>query len=202
MGVCYGIHPLEITDAWEAHLEQLRTFLPKAVALGEIGLDFHNLFDIAHVAQMKLQMKVFERQLRLAAHYQLPVVINCRDAFFAIREILEYAHFDVQRVLFHCFVEDAQAAEWILSRGGMVSYSGVLTFKRCGNTPITAAMADLNHIVVETDSPYLAPVPFRGQQNSPEYVRHVVAKLAEVKQLPYDVCAAATVRNAQRFFGL
>ena len=199
--VCYGIHPLEISEHWEQDLEQLRMFLPKAVAVGEIGLDFHGMFDRAHISEMKRQMKVFERQLRIAQFYQLPVVIHCRDAFFAIQEILLYTKFDLHRVMFHCFVEDVEAARWILSNGGIVSYSGVLTFKKFGDTHDTAALADLSQVVVETDSPYLTPAPFRGEQNSPDYVRYVAEKLAEIKNISYEDCVAATAQNTRRFFG-
>lgn len=199
--VCYGLHPLEISDHWEQDLEQLRLFLPKAVAVGEIGLDFHGIFDTAHIPEMKRQMKVFERQLRIAQFFQLPVVIHCRDAFFAIQEILLYTKFDLCRVMFHCFVEDCEAAQWILSNGGMVSYSGVLTFKKFGHTHETASLANRSQIMVETDSPYLTPVPLRGQQNSPEYVHYVAEKLAEIQKISYEDCVAATAQNARRFFG-
>ena len=198
----FGLHPLELSEHWEQDLERLRTFLPQAVAIGEIGLDFHGIFNNEHISQMKLQMKVFERQLRLAQLYNLPVVIHCRDAFFAVKEILQYTHFDLRRVMFHCFVEDVEAARWITGGGGLLSYSGVITFKRFGHTHETATLADLSQIVVETDSPYLTPVPFRGQQNTPFYVRYVAETLADIKQISYDECVRKTTDNARRFFGI
>ena len=198
---CCGLYPLELSEHWGQDLERMRAFLPQAVGIGEIGLDFHGIFDTAHIAQMKLQMKVFERQLRLAQLYDLPVVIHCRDAFFAIKEILQYTHFDLKKVMFHCFVEDLEAARWVTENGGLLSYSGVMTFKRFGYTHETAMATDLSQIVVETDSPYLTPAPFRGQQNFPTYVRYVAEKLAELKDIPYDECVRATTENAKRFFG-
>lgn len=197
---CCGLYPLELSEHWERNLEQMRAFLSQAVGIGEIGLDFHGIFDTAHIPQMKLQMKVFERQLRLAQFYELPVVIHCRDAFFAIKEILQYTRFDLKKVMFHCFVEDLEAARWVTDNGGLLSYSGVITFKRFGHTHETAIATNLSQIVVETDSPYLTPAPFRGQQNFPTYVHYVAEKLAELKQISFDECTRATTENAKRFF--
>ena len=104
--------------------------------------------------------------------------------------------------MFHCFVEDGEAARWITGGGGQLSYSGVITFKRFGHTHETATLADLSQIVVETDSPYLTPVPFRGQQNTPFYVRYVAETLADIKQISYDECVRKTTDNARRFFGI
>lgn len=198
--VCYGIHPLEITDQWETQLEKLRSFLPHCVAVGEIGLDFHGIFSQENIPQIKLQMKVFEKQIRIAQVYNLPIVIHCREAFFAVKEILQYTRMDMHRVLFHCFVEDLESAKWVLSEGGFVSYSGILTFKKPGNTHITAKYANPNQIVIETDSPCLAPSPFRGQTNSPQNVRFVAEKLAELKAIPLSQCVQYTSENTRRFF--
>ena len=199
--VCYGIHPLEITDNWQNDLELLEKFIPQGVAVGEIGLDFHGIFQQEHIPQMKLQMKVFERQLRLAKKFDRPVVIHCRDAFPIVKEIHIYSQFPLQRVMFHCFVEDREAAQWITAQGGYASYSGVLTFKKPGHTVETASQFPLDHIFVETDSPYLAPTPFRGKQNSPELVRYVAQKLAEIKDIPLETCIQITADNTRRFFG-
>lgn len=200
--VYYGLHPLEVSERWEEDLEHLRTYLPHAIGVGEIGLDFHGTFDQEHIPQMKLQMKAFEYQVRLAQRYHLPIVIHCRDAFFAIKEILIHTQFDLSRVLFHCFVEDLEAAQWIIENGGCVSYSGVITFKRAGNTLETAPWVPLERMVIETDSPYLTPVPFRGQHNMPEYVRYVAEKLAEIKHISFADCAKTTAENALRFFNI
>ena len=198
-----GVHPENVDGLPADWYEQIKALAAseKVRAIGEIGLDFHGIFDTAHIAQMKLQMKVFERQLRLAQLYELPVVIHCRDAFFAIKEILQYTHFELKKVMFHCFVEDLEAARWVTDNGGLLSYSGVITFKRFGHTHETAIATDLSHIVIETDSPYLTPAPFRGQQNFPTYVHYVAEKLAELKGISYDECVRATTENAKRFFG-
>ena len=198
--VCYGIHPLEITERWEEDLVYLDRYLDHAVALGEIGLDFNRIFTIEHAQILKVQMKVFERQLALAKRKNLPVVIHCRDAFTILKEILIYSKIELSRVMFHCFVEDEVAAEWILSQGGYLSYSGILTFKKPGFTLKTAQMAPLNRVFVETDTPYLAPVPYRGKVNSPEYVRFVAEKLAEIKNVPYEQCCQQLKNNIQTFF--
>ena len=198
--VCYGIHPLEITDNWSKDLDVLEKFVPRGVAVGEIGLDFHGIFQQKYIPQMKLQMKVFERQLRLAKKFDLPVVIHCRDAFTILKEILIYSQFPIHRVMFHCFVEDFEAAQWIEAQGGYVSYSGVLTFKKPGHTALTASQFPLDRIFVETDSPYLAPVPFRGKQNSPELVFYVAQKLAEIKHISLEDCIQITANNTRAFF--
>lgn len=199
--VCYGIHPLEITENWEKDLYTLEKFLPQTMAVGEIGLDFHGIFHQEYIPQMKLQMKVFERQLYLAKKFALPVVIHCRDAFPVLKEILIYSQFPLQRIMFHCFVENCEAAKWIEEQGGYVSYSGVLTFKKPGHTVETATQFPMDRIFVETDSPYLAPVPFRGKQNTPEFVRYVAQKLAEIKHITLEECIQITANNTRKFFG-
>lgn len=199
--VCYGVHPLEITDHWEQDLNDLEKYLPQSVAVGEIGLDFHGIFKQKYIPQMKLQMKVFERQLRLAKKFNLPVVIHCREAFSILKEILTYTQFPMEHVMFHCFVEDIAAAQWIEAQGGWVSYSGVLTFKKPGHTVETATRFPLERIFVETDSPYLAPVPFRGKQNTPAFVHYVAQKLAEIKGISLEECIQITADNTRRFFG-
>lgn len=198
--VCYGIHPSEITEHWEKDLDLLEKYLPHAVALGEIGLDFHGIFSQENVGTIKLQMKLFERQIRLAKKYNLPIVIHCREAFSVVKEILLYTKFDLKRVMFHCFVENKEAAEWIISNGGYVSYSGILTFKKPGATVETATIAPLSQIFIETDAPYLAPIPFRGKTNSPEYVRYVTEKLAEIKNVSIEEIIAQTTKNVHQFF--
>lgn len=199
--VCYGIHPLEITEKWKEDLDILETFIPNSIAVGEIGLDFHGIFIQEHISQMKLQMKVFERQLRLAKKFNLPVVIHCREAFSVLKEILIYSQFPLKHVMFHCFVEDVTAAKWIEAQGGYVSYSGVLTFKKPGHTVETASQFPLDRIFVETDSPYLSPVPFRGKPNTPRFVRYVAQKLADIKGISLEECIQITSNNTRRFFG-
>ena len=198
--ICYGIHPLAIDEFWETDLNRLEQYLPQSIAVGEIGLDFHKIFSQDNVNVMKLQMKVFERQIRLAQKYNKPIVVHCREAFRFIREILIYTKFDLHKVAFHCFVEDVSAAQWILSNGGHVSYSGILTFNKPGHTLETAQIAPLSQIFIETDSPYLAPTPFRGKQNSPFFVRYVAEKLAEIKQISFEDCVKVTAGNVHRFF--
>ena len=198
--ICYGIHPSEITEHWEKDLDLLEKYLPHAVALGEIGLDFHGIFTQGNVETIKLQMKLFERQIRLAEKYNLPIVIHCREAFSIVKEILLYTKFDLTRVMFHCFVEDMEAAQWIISEGGYVSYSGILTFKKPGHTTETASFAPLSQIFIETDAPYLAPVPFRGKTNSPEYVQYVAQKLSAIKNVPIEEITAQTTKNVHQFF--
>ena len=200
--VCYGIHPFDISEHWESDLNTLEKYASGAVAIGEIGLDFHGIFRQENVPLLKLQMKLFERQIRIAQKFDLPIVIHCREAFTVLKEILIYTKFNLKKAMFHCFVEDTESARWIFEQGGFLSYSGILTFKKPGHTVETAAIAPLNQILIETDSPYLAPMPLRGKTNSPENVHWVARKLAEIKNISYEECLEITAENTKRFFNL
>lgn len=202
MKVCYGIHPLDISEHWETDLNTLEKYAAEAVAIGEIGLDFHGIFRQENVSIMKLQMKLFERQIRVAQKFNLPIVIHCREAFTILKEILIYTKFNLKQAMFHCFVEGIENAQWVIQQGGFLSYSGILTFKKPGHTVETAVIAPLDQILIETDSPYLAPTPLRGKINSPENVHWVAQKLAEIKNISYEECAKITAKNAQKFFNL
>jgi TatD DNase family protein len=199
---CVGLHPLNIKDNFEVQLEQLPTFLSNAVALGEIGLDFHQLpgNKSEQVMYTKQQIVVFEKQLRLAQKYNMPAVIHCRDAFEVVCEVLKYVRFDFHSVLFHCFTGTPQEAEYLLAMGAFLSYAGVVTFKNAKSVQNTLLATPLDRILVETDCPYLAPVPYRGKTNTPALLPYTAKHIAALKQIDFQTFCEATVKNTQTFF--
>ena len=188
-----GVHPHQAApfeDAAEAAVGVVRAALERftgVCAIGEIGLDYHYDF-----APRPVQIEVFRRQIALAREVGRPIVIHTREAdddtFAAIRA---EGRGDVQGV-FHCFTGDAAAARRALDLGFHVSFSGIATFRRADDIRAAAAVVPADRLLVETDAPYLAPVPFRGRRNEPAWVAHVVEVLAGVRGEPAADLAAAT----------
>lgn len=190
-----GIHPNSSSTFQNSDLgwiEELAEY-PKTVAIGEIGLDFH--WDYASPAE---QAHALEAQFELARSLGLPIVLHCRKAYPALLEFLEARA--CHPVLFHCFSgsdEDAERAERL---GGWFGFDGPITYKNSTATRAQAARLPRDRIVVETDSPYLTPEPFRGRPNRPAYVAWVNAALAAVWGCSPEESAAITTANAERFF--
>ncbi|MDR2769616.1 MAG: TatD family hydrolase [Puniceicoccales bacterium] len=199
---CAGLHPLNIQENFEVQLEQLPTFLSHAIAMGEIGLDFHQLphDKSEQIVYAKRQIVVFEKQLRLAQKHNMPVVIHCRDAFEIVGEVLKYTRFDLHNVLFHCFTGTPQEAEYLLAAGAFLSYAGVVTFKNAQAIQNTILATPLDRILVETDCPYLAPVPYRGKTNTPALLPYTARHIASLKQMDFQAFCEMTVQNTQTFF--
>ncbi len=215
---CYaavGMHPHDSKDMDEAMLEEFRTLAaaPKVRAIGEIGLDFH--YDLS---PRETQEYWFRRQLRLALELEMPIVIHTREADGLTMEILQEEgvflparterfpqHPDGgpdARVLLHCYSGSREMALQYVALGASLSVGGPLTFKNNRRAVETAGAVPLSRLLAETDSPYLTPEPFRGRQNRPPYVEHTVRRLAEIREIPYEEAAAATLENAKRFFGI
>jgi TatD DNase family protein len=173
----------------------------RVVAIGETGLDYYRLGDRS-VAQMHWQRERFAVHVRAARLCKLPLVIHTRaaaaDTMAIVRE--EGAH-QVGGV-FHCFTESAQTARAALDLGFLISFSGIITFRNAEDLRAVARFVPLDRCLIETDSPYLAPMPFRGKLNTPAWVPYVAAKLAEVKGIAVEQVAAATSANFGRLFGL
>jgi TatD DNase family protein len=149
-----------------------------------------------------IQQQAFAEQINWAKAKKLPIVIHCRDAFDEIFEVLDTLNDENLRGVFHCFTGNTQQAEKALSYGNfMLGLGGVLTFKNSGLDKVVADIP-LQHLVLETDSPYLAPLPFRGKRNESAYVALVAQKLAEVKQVPLQEIVAQTTANAKKMFQL
>jgi TatD DNase family protein len=167
-----------------------------AVAVGECGLDYH--YDNA---PRDRQRAAFLDQLALAAAAGRPVVVHTRDAEADTMDVLRDAARAGVRGVLHCFTGSIKLAEAGLDAGWSVSFSGIITFAKWGGDDVVRAVPD-DRLLVETDAPYLAPVPVRGRRNEPRYIPHVVARLAAVRKVATDDLALRLISNAQRFFGL
>lgn len=169
----------------------------RLVAVGEIGLDYHyNLSPPEH------QQAVFRRQLRLAIELSLPVIIHLRDASADFCRIVEEERTDDLRGILHSFTADLNTAEFAIARGFLVSFSGILTFKNAAGLREVAAELPAECLLVETDCPYLAPVPHRGKRNEPAMVRDTAECLADLRSVGVDEIESQTDSNFRRFFGL
>lgn len=193
-----GFHPHEAdrwTDASEFALRDLIDRNPEIAAIGEVGLDFH--YDFSPAAT---QRAVLRRQIRLARAVGLPLIIHCRDARDDLRRILiEEKASDIGGML-HCFTEDVDFARFCLDQGLYVSISGIVTFRKAEALREAVAAIPLERLLVETDSPYLAPVPHRGRRNEPCFVTAVARFIADLKRVPIERIAEATTGNYKRLF--
>lgn len=198
-----GVHPLYVHEvnhgAW---LESLRDLAgrPEVAAIGEIGLDyFHPPQDGSTEAEWRAtQREVFEKQLQLALEFDLPVVIHQRESAEDVMDVLR--QFPGIKAVLHCFNGTQRQAEKAIEAGFYLSFTGILTFPSAGDVREVAAAAPLDRIMVETDSPYLAPVPFRGKQCEPHMVAHTARQLGELHGLSLPEITKTTTENAFRFF--
>ncbi|HZR18531.1 MAG TPA: TatD family hydrolase [Verrucomicrobiae bacterium] len=203
-----GCHPSDAAEAPEDVRPALRELAghPKVVALGETGLDYYRLpskkeggspaDDTAYKAK---QAQVFRQHLEVAAELGLNCVIHQRDSFEDVLAMLEPFATRVRGV-FHCFSNDAASMRRVLALGSLVSFTGILTFKNGANIRETMAATPLDQFMLETDSPFLAPVPYRGKRCEPAYVKEISEVAAQVKQCSLDELSAATCAAARRFF--
>lgn len=193
-----GIHPNDCAATRDDDLKQIAELAqhPKVVAIGETGMD-----DYWKTVPLPKQAEVFARQLELATQCNKPVVIHNREASAAIMDTLR-AH-GVTRLagVFHCFSENLPYAEQVLHLGCHVSFTGNLTYKKSA-LPEVVQHIPLERLMLETDSPYMTPVPHRGKRNEPAYTVHIAEKLAEIKGLAFAEVCAHTTRNAVALFGL
>jgi TatD DNase family protein len=173
---------------------------PKVVAIGETGLDYYRL-EGRSLAEMEWQRERFRVHIRAARAARLPLVIHTRSSSADTLRVLDEEQGGEAGGVFHCFTETAEVARAALDRGFHISFSGILTFKTAQALRDVAAFVPLERCLIETDSPYLAPVPFRGRLNSPAYVPHVASQLAAVKGLSVEEVAEATRVNFDRLFG-
>jgi TatD DNase family protein len=178
---------------------------PRPVALGEIGLDrFHLPKDAVAAAEIfAWQRAAFREGLAVAKRLGCPMVVHSRGAFQECVELIDASGVDWTRVVFHCFTEGVAEMAELTRRGGLGSFTGVLTYKSAENVRAAAKAQGLARMMVETDAPYLTPMPHRGKPNEPAFVRHTAAFAAkEVFGVDYDELVAITTANARRFFGL
>jgi TatD DNase family protein len=193
-----GLHPTYVKDNYEEELAHVEKQLAsrKFAAVGEIGIDL--FWDKSRLAE---QQYAFKYQIQLAKKYKLPINIHCRDAFDEVFEVLESEKGDDLFGIFHCFTGDFGQAQKTISYNMKLGIGGVATFKN-GKIDQFLNEIDLKHIVLETDSPYLAPVPFRGKRNESSYTLLVAQKLAVIYSLTVDEIAAITTQNSKDVYGI
>lgn len=195
-----GVHPHSVKQATEETFERLRDLAehPKVVGFGEIGLDYHYDF-----APQDLQREMFIRQIELALDVKLPIIIHTREAWDDTFEILERHWAPRGRAgIMHCFSGGPAEAERCLRMGFYLSFAGVLTYPKAEALREACRVAPLDRILIETDSPYLSPVPHRGKRNEPGYVVLTGEKVAELKQASVSQVASVTTENFNRILGL
>lgn len=192
-----GWHPTEAgsyTKEVEQQLQE-RLTLPKVVALGEIGLDYYWMEDPKEV-----QEKVFRRQIAIAKEMGLPISVHNRDAMEDAYRIIKEEDIRDTGGIMHSFNGDSEWAKRFLDLGMHLSFSGVVTFKKAPEVQESAKIMPIDKMLVETDAPYLAPVPYRGKRNEPGYTRYVVEKIAELRNVPWEELAKQTTANAHELF--
>ena len=172
------------------------TEAPKVVAIGEIGLDYY----WAENPPRELQQEVLRRQLALAQELRLPVIIHDRDAHADTLSIVR--EFPQVTGVFHCFAGSVEMAQALIKMGWMLSFNGAATFKNAKKAPEVIAAVPLEKLMIETDAPYLTPVPHRGERNDSSYVRFVAEKIAEIKGISAEEVEKATWENGKAFFGI
>lgn len=197
-----GVHP-DNEGVQEPTLGDLlqRAALPRVVAIGETGLDYYRL-NGRSVADMAWQRERFRVHIRAARATGLPLVIHTRSASVDTLAVLREEGQGAVRGVFHCFTETMEVAMAALELGFHISFSGILTFKNAEALRDVARAVPLERCLIETDSPYLAPMPHRGKTNQPAWVAHVAAQLAALKQEPLETVARVTSANAEALFGL
>jgi TatD DNase family protein len=205
-----GLHPCHVAADWEKALAGLESFwavgaAPRPVALGECGLDrFHLPKDPAEAeVVIGWQKRAFEVQLGVAKKLGCPLIIHSRGAFRETVEMIDASGVDWTKVVFHCFVEGPAEVAELMRRGGWASFTGILTYKTAQTVRDAAAAQGLARLMIETDAPWLTPMPHRGKPNEPGFVRHTAEFAAkEVFRVPLAELAAITTANAKRFFGI
>ena len=194
----YGLSPFE-ADMWQEKESILREFLvaDKAVAVGECGLDFYH-----DVFSPQTQLGAFRGQLEFAGRLDLPIIIHCRDAWGEVRREVDYAigKFPALTGVLHCFTGMPDDARFFISRGFFISFAGNLTYPKAANLHESLRQIDLDFVLFETDSPYLSPIPFRGERNEPSRMVHTVKFGAELIGMDFDELSARSAENARRLF--
>jgi TatD DNase family protein len=200
-GNCYpmlGLHPCSVKDNWEEELAVIQPALHqhKIYAIGEIGIDLY--WDKTFLTG---QIQAFKLQIKWAKALKLPIVIHCRDAFDEVYQVLLDEQGENLRGIFHCFTGTLEQAEKVTALGFYLGIGGVITYKNAGLDKILPQI-DLKHVVLETDSPYLTPVPYRGKPNESSYLIYVAQKVADLYQISVEQVAEITTENSKKIFGI
>ena len=202
-----GLHPCNVAVDWAERVAQLEKFwggAVKPVALGETGLDrFHLPKEPAEAEKVfGWQRAAFTEQLALARRLGCPLVVHSRNAFAECVAMIDAAGIDWGRVVFHCFTEGPVEMAELTKRGGYGSFTGVVTYKNAEPVRAAALAQGLDRLMIETDAPYLTPMPHRGKPNEPAFLRHTAEYCAGMFGVSYERLAEVTTANAKRFFGL
>jgi len=200
-GICLsmmGLHPCSVKSNYSDEFKIVREHFENRafIAVGEIGLDFY--WDLTFTQQ---QYKAFHEQIELALHYNIPIVIHSRNSIDeCIKVVTEHQQGKLKGV-FHCFSGNLEQANQIIDLDFYLGIGGVVTFKNSGLDKVMKEV-ELKNVVLETDAPYLAPVPFRGKRNECAYIKHVAQKLSEIKNIDINEVGKITTTNAEKLFGL
>ena len=196
-----GLHPLD-ADKWQDNtakeIRALASSDARVVAIGETGLDFYK------ASNQEIQIVALQEQLRIAKELNKPVIIHCRDAAASLKELLTdfwQTEGEVPGVM-HCWGGDKVETKWFLDLGFYISYSGIVTFKNAKQVQTAAKIVPSDRLLIETDCPFLAPVPRRGKTNEPSYVLHVAEYIAQLRQVSLETIAEQTTENACRLFNI
>jgi TatD DNase family protein len=199
-----GLHPLE-AHLWQprmmAEIDQLAASDDRIVAIGETGLDFYK----SDPATREQQFAAFRAQIEIARQQDLALIVHCREAAVATRQVLQEALSTLGRslrVVMHCWSGTPQETDWFVDLGCYISFSGIVTFKNAESVKQSVLRVPADQLLVETDCPFLAPVPYRGKRNEPAYVSHVATMVAHLRQESLVDLAQQTTRNARCLFRL
>lgn len=193
-----GLHPCSVNATYQDELQVVKHWLSKRkfIGIGEIGIDLY--WDKTFLVQ---QQDAFRTQIQLAKEYNLPYVIHSRNSFNEVMEIVSEFKNDAIKAIFHCFSGNVQQAEEVIAAGNFkLGIGGVVTFKNSGLDKVVEAI-DLKHLVLETDAPYLAPMPHRGKRNEPDHLLLIAKKIAEIKNISVEEVASVTTQNSIEVFG-
>ena len=196
-----GVHPSEVFELnLKDTINALRklTKNTKVVAIGEIGLDYH-WFKLE--SEREIQREWFREQLRLAEELKMPVIIHSRDACQDTMKILKEACLTV-KVVFHCFSYSVETMKEIINMGWFIGLDGPVTYKNAIEPKEVAKLVPIDRLLLETDSPYLTPTPYRGKRNEPSYITYIAMEIAKLKGMTYDDLCASTYKNTCDFFGV
>ncbi len=194
-----GLHPCSVGPKYQQDISVVEYWLNKRkfIAVGEIGIDLY--WDKTFFEQ---QQDAFRRQIELAKKYNVPYIIHSRNSFNEVMEIVSEFKDDNIKAIFHCFSGNVEQAEQVIAAGNFkLGIGGVVTFKNSGLDKVVEAI-DLKHLVLETDAPYLAPVPHRGKRNDPDYLVLIAQRIAEIKNISIEEVAAITTQNSIDVFGI
>ena len=193
-----GLHPCDVKENWQDELNIINAAIAryKIYAIGEIGIDLY--WD---KTTLDIQIQAFKQQIAWAKKLKLPIVIHCRDAFEEVYKVLLEEQDDDLRGIFHCFTGTLEQAQKVIALGFYLGIGGVVTYKNSGLDKIVEQI-EIKHIVLETDSPYLTPVPYRGKRNESAYLIYVAQKVADLHQISIEDIAAVTTENSKIVFGV